>query len=196
MGPNRICWATVERWKRDLVAGDYREIRAAFLGDGVAAPRILWAPRAEDLPTPPMAAAHRYWDRLRGSCTMPHHGEVDPLGFVPALGYVNILETVDGTCDLRYRLFGSIAAKISGFDMTGRLQSEHPASRYVAEFALAGSNACIARGEPLFTEREPARAEHTFRWPRLVLPLRGDRGGVARLMTVTVPLDANRNVIR
>lgn len=196
MGQDTICWATVERWKRDLIAGDHREIDAAFVEDGVAPPRIRWAPREEDLPTPLMAVVLRHWQRLRGADAAPHHGDIDPHDFVPALGYVNVLETVAGTADLRYRLFGSIAARISGFDMTGRLQSQHPASRYVAAFALAGSNACIARREPLFTEREPARAERTFRWPRLLLPLRGDCGRIVRLLTVTVPLDANRNVIR
>lgn len=66
----------------------------------------------------------------------------------------------------------------------------------MAEFGLACSNACIARRAPLFAEREPARAERTVRWPRLVLPLRGDCGGIVRLLTVIVPLDAGRNVIR
>lgn len=196
MAPEPICWETIERWKRSLVDQDYREIQATFTGHGIAAPRILWSPGEDDLPVPMMRHVHRDWAALRGHCVAPHHRQIDPLNLVPALGYVNILETVAGSSDLRYRLFGSIAAKISRFDMTGRLQSQHPASRYVTEFALACSNACIERREPLFAEREPARAERTVRWPRLVLPLRGDCGDIARLMTVTVPLDAERNVIR
>src|SRR3546814_20086177 len=99
-----------------------------------------------------MRHVHRYWTELRGSEVAPHHREIDPFGFVPALGSANILETVEGSLDLRYRLFGSLAARISGFDMTGRLLSEPPATRDVAEFAPASPNACIARRAPLFPD--------------------------------------------
>ncbi|HEY9567719.1 MAG TPA: PAS domain-containing protein, partial [Thalassobaculum sp.] len=141
MAVNTISWKTVERWTQGLIDQECREIRAAFVGDGVTAPQVVWSPTEEGLPTPMMRHVHRYWTELRGSEVAPHHREIDPFGFVPALGYANILETVEGSLDLRYRLFGSLAARISGFDMTGRLLSEHPASRYVAEFALASSNA-------------------------------------------------------
>lgn len=196
MEASGISWDTVARWKRSLIDREYQEITATFVAAGVTAPRILWSPGEQDLPLAMMRHVYRVWTGLRGTGTAPHHRQVDPLDLVPALGYVNILEAVEGTSDLRYRLFGSIAAKVSRFDMTGRLQSQHPASRYVADFALACSNACLERCEPLFTEREPARAERTVRWPRLVLPLRGDCGGAVRLLTVVVPLDAERNVIR
>ena len=196
MESNSIRWETVERWTSLLIDRDYREIRAAFTDDGVAAPRIVWSPVEADLPTPPMLAAHRHWTGLQRTGAAPHHGAIDPQGFVPALGFVNILETIPGSRDLRYRLFGSAAARISGFDMTGRLQSQHPASRYVTEFALACSNACIARREPLFAEREPARAQRTVRWPRLLLPLSGDCGGIVRILSVTVPLDAAGDIVR
>lgn len=196
MGSHCVCWTTVDRWTADLIGESYKEIQSTFIAAGVSPPRMLWRPAEAELPAQPMRTVHRYWSGLGAEGSPPHHARIDPLGFVPALGYVNILETVAGSGDLRYRLFGSIAASISGFDMTGRMLSAHPASPYVRDFSLAAARACLGRGEPLFTEREPAGAERTYRWPRLILPLAGDCGRPVRLLSVIVPLDSGRNVIR
>lgn len=85
----------------------------------------------------------------------------------PALGFVIILERDAEEREYRYRLFGSSIARASGFDMTGKLMSEHPASRHATEFAIASTVACARQGLPLYTERQPARAEMTTRWSRL-----------------------------
>ena len=82
-----------------------------------------------------------------------------------------LLDLVEGGRDFRYRLYGSMIASISGFDMTGKLLSEHPASPYVAEFALASYRAAVQRREPVFRERHPVGAPYSSaaqaRWMRV-----------------------------
>src|SRR3546814_12032099 len=84
-----------------------------------------------------------------------------------ALGFVMLLESNDDGRDFRYRLYGSTIARISGFEMTGRLMSSHPASAYAVEFAIASTRACVRRRQPLFTARQPAAAARTRRWPQI-----------------------------
>ncbi len=188
-------WERVRRWTSDLVVSRLDDIEACFHACGVAAPVHAWSPAAAALPAAPMQVLLRHWLEIGGG-RAPHFRDLDPGALLPALGYVNILQAEPGTDDLRYRLFGSIVAAISGFDMTGRLLSEHPASPHVVEFSLASANACIRRGEPLFTQREPAGAELTFRWPRLLLPLADSDGSIVRTVSAIVPLNRRGEVIR
>lgn len=190
-----IRWDRVERWASDLVASRLDDIEARFQGSGVSAPTHAWSPPADSLPAEPMRVLLGHW-RAIGGGRIPQFRDLDPTTIVPALGYINILQIEPGTSDLRYRLFGSVVSQVSGFDMTGKLLSEHPASPYVVEFSLASANACIRRAEPLFTQREPAGAEQTYRWPRLILPLADCRGDIVRLVSAIVPLDHRGAVIR
>src|SRR3546814_8852989 len=41
MAVNTISWKTVERWTQGLIDQECREIRAAFVGDGVTAPQEI-----------------------------------------------------------------------------------------------------------------------------------------------------------
>lgn len=191
----KVRWDRVERWTSDLVASRLDDIQACFRQTGVAGPTHAWSPSGETLPAEPMRILLTHWLAIGGG-RIPHFRDLDPAAMVQALGYINVVQVGDGPGDLRYRLFGSVVAQVSGFDMTGKLLSQHPASPYVVEFSLAGANACVRRAEPLFTEREPAGAEQTYRWPRLLLPLADSDGRVARLVSATVPLDCWGAVIR
>src|SRR3546814_11195528 len=84
-----------------------------------------------------------------------------------ALGFVMLLESNDDGRDFRYRLYGSTIARISGFEMTGRLMSSHPASAYAVEFAIASTRACVRRRQPQFNHRHPAAPGKTYGGPRL-----------------------------
>jgi hypothetical protein len=113
----------------------------------------------------------------------------------PALGYVLLADIVEGGRDFRYRLYGSITARVSDVEMTGRLMSEFPASSYVMEFTLATTRAARQRREPLYTERTPAAAERTTRWQRLMLPYVDDTGAITRILIGTVPIAGDGRVI-
>jgi hypothetical protein len=87
-------------------------------------------------------------------------------------------------------------ASVSGFDMTGKLLSEHPAKSYVTEFGLASYRATVQRGEPVYTERHTVDAVHATRWQRIALPLVGDDGAVARILAGTAPLGRDGRTLR
>lgn len=107
-----------------------------------------------------------------------------------------LLDLVDDGRDFRYRLYGSMVASVSGFDMTGKLLSEHPASPYVTEFALAGYRAAVQRREPLYSERHLVGTALATRWQRIALPLIGDDGTVVRLLAGTAPLGRDGRTLR
>lgn len=190
-----VDWKRIGEWTDQLVAGEVGGVARAFAEHGLPVPVVLWCPKASDLPAKPLRHLLAYWSKLSGCGTVPNYRSVDPAAIRPALGFVMILDAIDRGQDFRYRLFGSSIARASGFDMTGRLLSSHPSSVYVIEFAIAATRACIQRRLPLYTDRQPAGAKETMRWPRLVLPMSDDGGSIVRVLAGTVPLSRNGAIV-
>jgi hypothetical protein len=190
-----VDWARVASWQAQLVANDLTAIDAVFLAQTGSAPIVVWAPSAEQVNEPPLRCLFDYWSELADGSVLPHHRQIDPLAMRAALGHVMLIDVIEGGHDFRYRLYGSAIARISELDMTGRLMSAHPASSYVAEFALAVSQAVVQRRSPIYTERAPALAAKATRWRRLAFPLVDDAGEVTRLLAATVPLARDGRVI-
>ncbi len=191
-----VDWTRVAAWTEAVLHEDLDAIARVFAGHGARAPLVIWNPSLEQLKSDPPRHVLAHWSSLAAGSRLPGHRQVNPLDLRPALGYVLLLEVVAGGQDFRYRLFGSTIVNVSGFDMTGKLLSEHPASAYVAEFSLAVGRAAVHRGEPIYTIRHPVGAKDTSLWERLVLPLADEDDSVARLMVVSTPLDENGSLIR
>lgn len=181
-------WPRIERWATEIAAGDIEGVRAVFDQHGARGPRLSWRPPVEALSAQQLRFLLRYWSDLCSEGRLPAAREIDPVEMRPALGYVNLVDTVEDGRDFRYRVFGSIVAAVSDFDMTGKLASELKASPYIVEFSLAALRAAQRRAEPLFTEHGPPAAVYTATWHRLVLPLAGDKGEVSRLLIGIVPM--------
>jgi PAS domain-containing protein len=188
-------WDRITRWTAEIAADDITAITATFAGHGAAAPGLTWNPAAEHFDAEALRFLTSYWHGLAGRGP-PHVKQIDPLALRPALGYVMLLDLVEGGRDFRYRLYGSMIASISCFDMTGKLLSEHPASPYVTEFALASYRAAVQRRQPVFTERHPVGAVQTTRWQRVALPLIDDDGAVIRLLAGTAPIARDGRTLR
>jgi hypothetical protein len=186
--PCAIDWQRVERWAAEIAADDVNDARAAFAERGARGPRLYWQPVVEALAAQQLRFLLRYWEDLRGAQQMPAYRDIDAVAMRPALGYVHLLDAVEGGRDFRYRVFGSIVAAVSDFDMTGHLASTLKASSYVGEFGLASLRAVVARREPLFTVHGPPAAVYTATWHRLILPLADDQGDVARVLVGMVPM--------
>jgi hypothetical protein len=137
-----------------------------------------------------------HWRNIPRAGTLPHVKQIDPIELRPALGYVMLMDAVDGGCDFRYRLYGSFIASVSGFDMTGKLLSDLPASAYVREFGIASYRAALQRREPVYTERSPVGAVQTTSWQRIALPLVGDSGAVVRFLVGTTPINRDGRALR
>lgn len=180
--------AKVERWTAMIASNDFDELHAAFVAERLKVPTVIWNPQMEDLTAEKLRFLLRYWNGLPRKGAGPRTSDIDPLDMRPALGNVMLVDAVEGGRDFRYRLYGSVLAEVSGFDMTGKLVSEHHASTYAIEFTLATYGAAILRPEPVFTTRMPARATYTAEWHRIVLPLVDDTGAVSRFLVGLVPV--------
>jgi hypothetical protein len=178
-----------------IAAEEVRDIARVFAMDGLSAPVVRWCTQESDFLVEPLRFLLAYWSTLRGNHAVPHYRSIDPAAMRPVLGFLMVLETIESGRDFRYRLFGSSIARVSGFDMTGRPMSAHPASPYATEFAIASTVASVQGGLPLYTERQPVRAEKTMRWPRLTLPLRDDSNRIVRVLGGTVPLDRDGRIV-
>ena len=181
-------WPRVESWSRDIAAGEAAALREVFHHKGARGPEILWSPPVERLGAPQLRFLLRYWQDLRGARPMPLAREIDAVEMRPALGYISLLDIREAGGDFHYRLFGSIVAGVSGFDMTGLRVSQMAASAFIVEFALAVFRAALRRGEPLLTEHGPPGSGYTYAWHRLVLPLADATGTTQRLLVGTVPM--------
>jgi len=105
----------------------------------------------------------------------------------PALGYLMTLDVLPGAADFRYRLFGSVVADRSGFDLTGKLVSQVPGPPEGVTWFLATYAAAALEAAPLYTEHTPWAEMSVTRWYRLVLPLAGAGGAVQRFVVANVP---------
>jgi hypothetical protein len=181
-------WPRVADWAADIAAEETSRLRQVFAEFGARGPSLRWRPPVETLAAQQLRFLLRYWEDLRGTRPMPGMSEIDAAEMRPALGYVNLVDAIEDGRDFRYRVFGSIVAAVSGFDMTGRLASELKASSYIVEFGLAAYRAARERREPLFSEHGPPAAVYTATWHRLVLPLAGAEGQVARFLVGAVPI--------
>ncbi len=177
-----------DMWFDDILAGRTDRVEEAFSAAGAASPTTLWTPRADEAQTGPIRHLIRYFERKSAGGIDVPAAMLDPAEFRPALGYVNIVEPVNGGCDFRFRIFGTFVAAVTGQDLTGQFVSQIPASDYVVDHALACYRAAFARRLPLLSMRIPLGAENTHRWERLVLPFVGPANVVSRLLIGVVPI--------
>jgi hypothetical protein len=188
---SRLDGQRVERWTAAIGAGDEAALRHDFAVIGARGPVIVWRPAVDRPAASQLRFLLRYWLDLRGLRAMPLASEIDALEMRPALGYIMLVEPEDRGRDFRYRLYGSILAAVSGLDMTGKLMTNHAASPYVVEFALAAYRAALARGEPLLTEHGPPTGISSHEWHRLMLPLAGGDGKTNRFLVGNLPIARN-----
>lgn len=191
-----VDWARVEAWTEAILSERLDEIASVFVQHGAAAPTVLWNPDRDQLRSEPMRHLLAHWSSLADVSRLPSFRQIDPLDLRPALGYVILLDVIGGGHDFRYRLYGSTIGSVSGFDMTGKLVSEFPASIYVTEFSVAVGRAAVRRRRPVYTVRRPVGAQDTSLWERLVLPLVGEGNEVVRLLVGATPLSREGRLIR
>jgi hypothetical protein len=166
-----------------------RRVAAYFAENGAPAPRVTWNPAEGDLPAGPLQFLARYWrDHCVGGA-LPPLGIVDPLALKPALGYLMLLDVLDGGWDYRYRIYGSEIASRFGRDLTGRCTSDIVKTAYTGIFYIAGYRAVLARREPLFAISSSPSYVAAVDWWRLSLPLVDRAGAITRILVGNMPGD-------
>lgn len=81
---------------------------------------------------PELDAFTRFWRAKAPPGGLPPKSAMDPIEMWRWLGYLSIVEVVDGGADYRVRLHGPQVAAAAGIDLTGRNVSHYPGERRVA----------------------------------------------------------------
>ena len=190
-----VDWPTAASWTTLIAEERLDPVRDAFHENGAQGPEVVWNPIPSEAYAPPISALLDYWRTLRNGGALPRSDKIDPLCMRRALGYVLLVDAVDNGRDFRYRLFGSAVAAVSGFDMTGKLLSEHGASAYLREFALALYRASMHRRESVFCTYAPSGTVMTAHWQRVALPLTDHAGAINRFLAGSVPIGRDGRVV-
>jgi hypothetical protein len=124
-----------------------------------------------------------FWQRKRAGRLMPARADVDVLELRPWLGYVHLVEVVEGGADFLHRIYGTEIAVAFGIDLTGKRLGAVPAA---ARDAVRRSYcaACQSRS-PLFLAEDPLLNSSLERVESLILPLSSDGVVVDRLLIGT-----------
>ena len=169
-----------------MTSGELAGLKPRFEAIDTSVPEVRWSPAADGLEEPVLRTLLAYWQGLPAGPRAPLAAGVNPLEMREALGFVMLMDAVDGGRDWRYRVYGTGIAARSGFDATGRLVTDAPFAP-LTEFFLASYRACAARVEPVFIRHAPPVRVHVVSWDRVILPLDDGEGGIARLLVGNVP---------
>lgn len=138
------------------------------------------SPEASDICDQRLVDLLRYWQDLRARSPggdLPSVPAIDPLPLRFILGWLMIVDPVDGGADFRYRLYGSAIAEVMGRDLTGcRISDSFP--HFAAWTAQIYRDAMVHR-HPMLTRHTPRRYVAVEQWERLILPFAGLDGAVA-----------------
>lgn len=127
--------------------------------------------------SPYLGGFARYWEDRRGGRDIPDRRDIDVLDLKPWLGWLNVLDVIDGGRDFRYRVFGTHHVARLGADVTGKLASESNAAVRSHFTLFLGS--IITTRRPVLTHvtQQNMATGHAYEWRRLGVPL--TRGGTA-----------------
>ena len=108
---------------------------------------------------------------------LPSRADLTHEDLQPWFGYIILLNVVDRGEDFRYRLFGSRIAEELGFDMSGKLVSEHPNRDFMPHY-LDAHRMAVEQRVAMVTPAWPELDTVVLR-RRLIMPLAAD-GHTAR----------------
>lgn len=171
----------------EIVAGELGTECAALFGPDWRDVRIVWQPTAADMPDSRHGLTLGYWDNLSAADGIADTLNIDVFQIAPALGYLMLAEVADGCERLRYRVYGSAIAQVTGFDMTGRWLEETPTKPSVLAFLTGSYMAVCRRRQPLYTVHFAPTGITMQLWHRLLLPF-GRDGAVQRILVCMIPI--------
>lgn len=178
--------ATAAEAARELAVGRTDVINGLFTEMASPPPRLQWTPEDDDLETPRLRFLNGYWRTRSPLGEPPSSALIDPLDLVPLLGYLMLLEPLDGGADFRYRVYGSRIVEYSRVEMTGKCVWDVPAP-LVAAYFVATYRAVVERRQSLFAHHRTHHHIQVAQWDRLILPFVDEHGDVNRLLVGNVP---------
>jgi hypothetical protein len=127
-----------------------------------------------------------HWRSLASEPDLPPASAIDPAALIFILGWLMILDPLEGGADFKYRLYGSSIAEVTGRDLTGcKVSDSFPA---FAAFTNVVYRDAMRDRRPVLTRHSPPKQIAVARWERLILPFAGSDGSVARFLVGAVSL--------
>jgi hypothetical protein len=118
---------------------------------------------------------------------LPRQTCFDVLAIPSVLGFLMLMDVVDGGEDFYYRVYGSRIAQDTGFDMTGKLLSCVPTVTSLAAYFMASYRAVVHQRKALLAYHQPPPGQPIRRWARLILPMVDEEDRVSRLLVGNIP---------
>jgi hypothetical protein len=144
-----------------------------------------YSPQPEAISSPYLKAIFDHWIVLRRGRASPDVDDFDPTDLPPAsLRYIIMADVTSAPLRFRYRLVGTHAVEVGGFDFTGKyldeLEMPEDTAEQIRQNLAHVANACmplIGRYDwPMIDENSRVAVEY------IILPLTKD-GQVIRLLT-------------
>lgn len=140
----------------------------------------------DPIPDSALGRLYDHWRAQRGDQALPPFRSIRPEDLRFMLGRINLIDVLDRPIRFRYRLVGTVIAKIGAIDMQGQLVSNLKPGFYarMVEEQLA---AVFASGAPMLYSITVARGPVSRTYQRIVLPYEADPAAetVGTLMTGT-----------
>ena len=173
--------------KDALVGNDLTVIDQYFLKFGARNPVVAWSPEHDQLEDKRLQRLLSYWREKADGQDVAPITSIDPTDMRFVLGYIMLLDVIDGGFDFRYRLYGTMISERFGRDVTGTTVRQFGDREYIVSFFLGAYQAAMQRREPLLTIHYPKNASETTSWTRLILPLKNGQDEIARLLVGQIP---------
>ena len=124
----------------------------------------------------------RYCDALAGTRPMPHRQDFRPTDVTWLLGYIYLIDVLDGGADYCFRLFGTFWEKMYGADLTGQRLSEIEMGGHL-DVLRGDYDKVVSTRAPLF---HPGKLvwpnQKSIKYERLLIPFSGDDGQVSLIL--------------
>jgi hypothetical protein len=125
-----------------------------------------------------------YWDRKRRERPMPRRADIDPLEIARHLGWIIIVEVLDGPERFRFRLVGTKVVDAYGRDSTGKTVEQAFDDDPVGRSFLNELFGAIVEKRAVARARGPIRPNHLMLRDSdaLLLPLDAGDGTVGMIL--------------
>ncbi len=114
-----------------------------------------------------------YCLKVKSSGGYARREDFNPELLRPWLGHIMILEFLPEQDDFRYRMYGTMIAFESGFDMTGKLVSDFQSE--TGDFFRGLYREAVDRREIIFSGISGVHAESHCDWHRVICPTQRDQ---------------------
>lgn len=135
---------------------------------------------------PNLQRLYDYWTLKCGIRKMPSRDDIDPLDITYIFGNVTLVDVIEGEAPrFRIRLLGTNLAQRAGYELTGKILDELPATEF-RTLVEQRWNEVAGSGVALKCGRDAVFDERSYRYKSVILPLSPDGEAVNMLMVALI----------